>query len=522
MQHYAAIHDLLRRVRRRWRALCAMHAVVRAALYASAVIFVTVLAARWTVGAPVVLMLLAGVALVLSAGAIGWCLLPLRRVPADGKVARYIEERAPALDDRLVTAVDVASASHPPAFADQMLGDAARRTAEIDIDTIVPAESLRRAGFQAAAAVVVLGVALFLARGPANQAADAASLTLFPERVTLDVTPGNARVKAGAPLAIQARLVGNRAPVIAQVQIADGERWRHAEMASDKPGSFRLAMPSVGSSFKYRVVAGAVTSPTYDVTVAFPPRVTRIDVDYAYPAALKLEPRTEADSGDIYAPAGTDVRVHVFTDRAAATGSMSLGDGKKIGLVAAKSNEFTTTLRVSEDTSYRIALADGDGFGSAGDTEYFIRMLEDRPPDVRVLKPATDRSVTRLEEVDVEAQAEDDYGIDRLDLVYSVRGGAEKVVPLPIERKSPMVNGRHTLFLEDLNVQPGDFVSYYVRARDVTRGTRPNESRSDIFFLEVTPFEEEFVASQGQGTGSADERSVEEMVQAQKDIITAT
>ena len=115
MQHYAAIHDLLTRVRRRWRAMCAMHAVVRGALIAAAVIFVAVLAARWTIGAPVVLMLLAGVALVASAGSIAWCLLPLRRVPADGKVARYIEERAPALDDRLVSAVDVVHAKTPPA-----------------------------------------------------------------------------------------------------------------------------------------------------------------------------------------------------------------------------------------------------------------------------------------------------------------------------------------------------------------------------------------------------------------------
>src|SRR6185436_14034471 len=134
------------------------------------------------------------VALVASAGSIAWCLLPLRRVPADGKVARYIEERAPALDDRLVSAVDVVHAKTPPAFADQMIGDAARRTADLDIDTIVPAESLRRAGFQAAAAVIVLGVAVFVARGPAGQAADAASLTLFPERVTLDVSPGHAKL----------------------------------------------------------------------------------------------------------------------------------------------------------------------------------------------------------------------------------------------------------------------------------------------------------------------------------------
>ena len=63
-------------------------------------------------------------------------------------------------------------------------------------------------------------------------------------------------------------------------------------------------------------------------------------------------------------------------------------------------------------------------------------------------------------------------------------------------RKSTMVNGRHTLFLEDLDVQPGDFVSYYVRARDLTRGTRPNEARSDIFFLEVKPYEQEFALAQ--------------------------
>src|SRR6185436_4554652 len=92
-----------------------------------------------------------------------------------------------------------------------------------------------------------------------------------------------------------------------------------------------------------------------------------------------------------------------------------------------------------------------------------------------------------------------------------------------IERKSPMVNGRHTLFLEDLNVQPGDFVSYYVRARDVTRGTRPNESRSDIFFLEVKPYEQEFSLAQSQGgMPGGSQGSIDDLVTAQKEIVVAT
>src|SRR4029077_8023289 len=152
-----------------------------------------------------------------------------------------------------------------------------------DLDGVIPSATLRRAAIQAAVVVAIFAAILFVGRGPARQALDAASLTLFPERITLDVKPGSARIKAGTPLAIQARLLGNKAPVIAQVQIADGDRWRPSEMETEQPGSFHLTTEAINASFKYRVVAGTVTSPTYDVAVAHPPRVMRIDVDYTYP-----------------------------------------------------------------------------------------------------------------------------------------------------------------------------------------------------------------------------------------------
>src|SRR5262249_25263204 len=141
--------------------------------------------------------------------------------------------------------------------------DGGGRAAHVALDASGPAGSLRRAGFQAAAAALVLGVVLFAARGPAREAVDAASLTLFPERIRIDVKPGNARIKAGTPLTIEARLVGNRAPVIAQVQVADGDRWRTFEMATGN-GAFELAMPAVGGVCRSRVAAGACTRPTLE------------------------------------------------------------------------------------------------------------------------------------------------------------------------------------------------------------------------------------------------------------------
>src|SRR2546426_5777276 len=525
MDSYRPIRELIDRVRRRWRTLQAFGAIFRASLAAIVVVGIALTAALWTAGRPGALAAIGIVAVVLTVAAVVWGLLPLRRVPADRKVARFIEERPRGLEDRLVGGVDAGGADRRASRrAEPMLADAARRASGVDIDGVIASATLRRAAFQAAVVMLILAAILIVGRGPARQALDAAALTLFPDRITLEVTPGHARVKAGTPLAIQARLLGNKAPVIAQVQIADGDSWRVSEMVTEKPGTFHLTTEAVNAPFKYRVVAGTVTSPTYDVAVARAPRVARIDVDYTYPSGLNLKPRTERDSGDIYAPAGTDVRVHVFTDRPTATGQMALGDGKSIALTADKPTEFSASLKVVDDNSYRVALADPDGLSNAGETEYFIRTLEDRPPEVRILKPATDRSVTRLEEVDVEAQAEDDYGIDRLDFVYSVRGGAEKVVPLAIPRQSTTVSSRHTLYLEDLDVKPGDFVSYYVRARDLTRGTRPNEARSDIFFLEVKPFEQEFMLAQSQASpaGGSGNRSLDDLVVAQKEVVVAT
>ena len=150
--------------------------------------------------------------------------------------------------------------------------------------------------------------------------------------------------------------------------------------------------------------------------------------------------------------------------------------------------------------------------------------MDDRPPEVRILRPSADQTITPLEEVAIEARADDDYGVARFELVYSVAGRAERTVPFrSITGTNVAKVGSYLLAVEDLRVQPGDVVTYYARAVDVGRGKRPSETRSDIFFLEVKPFSEEFVAatSQAMGGGAA-AAQLESLVAAQKEVITAT
>jgi hypothetical protein len=347
-----------------------------------------------------------------------------------------------------------------------------------------------------------------------------AAAYLLPTRLLIEVSPGSSKVRAGSSLTITARLRGLDAGLVPELQIAEAAEGTGTRMTPGADGTFTVTLDRVQRSFAYRVTAGPARSDEFAIDVIRPARVTRIDLRYRYPEGLGLEPRVEEDGGDIYGPSGTTVDLTIVTDKPVTTGALAMGDGTRVSL-AGQATRLSASLPIRADGAYRVALTDIDGLENPGDTEYFIRMLNDRPPDVRVMRPGGDRQVTPLEEVEIEARAEDDFGVASLELIFQTPGQKDTVVPFPTTRAAS-ASGRHLIQLESLGVRPGDFVTYHARARDVGQGRRGAETRSDIFFLEVKPFEETFVAAQSQAMGQQGSPQLQELAEAQKEIIAAT
>ena len=128
---------------------------------------------------------------------------------------------------------------------------------------------------------------------------------------------------------------------------------------------------------------------------------------------------------------------------------------------------------------------DRDGLPSPDESEYFVRVLTNHLPSVAIVRPEGDREITALEEVAIEVRAEDDYGLERVELVYAVVGRPERTVELAGQSRPATVNGRHTIFAEELELVPGDVMSFYARARDADADRSTREARSDIYFLQV-------------------------------------
>jgi hypothetical protein len=451
--------------------------------------------------------------------------------PDDRHVARFVEERAAELpgvrqfDDALVTAVDSEHVADP-GFRRLLVAAASRRLHEITPAQIVPPERLRRRALMALGGVASLSVLLVLAIGPLRRAAETAWILFWPNAVHVQVLPGDRQVVAGQPLEIRAvvraggRILTSLTP---ELIVSAGDQLRTVAMNAAGDG-YAFPFESVDRTFRYKVSAGRALSREYTVSALMPPRIERIELRYQYPPFTGLRPRTEDDGGDIYAPAGTKVRVRVHADKPVVAGNLVLGEGGTRRFSAAGDRVLESEVVLARDDSYRVTISDGDGLRTNGETEYFIRLMDDRPPDVRILRPAGDQQITPLEEVAIEARAEDDYGIAALELVYAVPGGVAKIVPFARTSGTDVVRlGAHLLAAEDLNVKPGDVITYYARARDVGRGKRPTETRSDMYFLEVRPFSEEFVASESQaGGGGAASQQIESLIAAQKEIIAAT
>ena len=522
--YLAELQAALAGVRRRWMAARLMRGVARLVGGICLGLLVVLLVEVVLAPPDIPMLLLAGGALVATTVFAVRAVWPLRDRPTDRRVARFVEERCPELEDRVASAAELAEDGASTVFQDLVLADAAKTLRQVGLGRVVTPAHLRRAALRGVLATTVFAVILVVGIGPISRVARTAWLYALPFNVTLEVEPGDVTMMAGQPLRVRARLSGTRgAPVRTPpaLTVLDGPTPRRVEMRATRDG-YVVEFPSVTDSFVYRVSVAIVTSRDYTVDALVPPRVRRIDVEYAYPLFTGLEPHIEEDGGDIYAPAGTEVRVLVHTDKAIAEGALVLRAGMRVPLERTEAGQLQATLAVETDGSYTVAVTDTDGLSNAGDTEYFIRATSDRVPAVQVLRPGGDREITPLEEVTIEARADDDYRIGGLELLYTVVGRPEQSLAFATPVRASTVTGRHTLYAEDLEVAPGDFITYYVRARDVGHAGRSTETRSDIFFLEIRPFDNEFEETRGQSSTGRDAEDVGNLAAVQKEIIVAS
>jgi hypothetical protein len=542
----AELHRVIRLVRTRYRLRVLLTGGV--ILVVSAFLLLLVSAAlleRFRFGPDAVVAVRIGFYLVLGAVLLRFLVLPFTRRLRDADIAFYIETHEPSLQASLLSAVQYEAAGPEtegsPALIRRLLRQAVERAREVEDGRRIERRPLAwlPAALAGSVAVMILAAifgppflrnSIRVLLAPWSSAEAAAPYAILVE-------PGNATVPRGGDLQITARLRGFESEQVLlsirrydSVAAAGDEEnaappWVTTPMGEGQTDGTHMAqLFDLEQPGEYYVEANGIRSPTFRLEVRDLPYTRRIDLEYRFPAYTALPVQKVEDGGDIAALRGTRVTVRVTSTMPSPGGHLVIEGRAPVALTPGDSGTLEGTFTIQGNGFYHIELMGEDSTLVRGSLDYAIESLGDRPPLVEIVRPGRDTRVTSLEEVFIEARGEDDFGVARLELVYSVNGQPEQTVPLhgPGVRGLKEVLAGYTLFLEEFALEPGDVVSYYARATDANPFGGPGTAATDIFFLQVRPFEQEYRQAEQMGMPGQAGDTPEGLSQQQREIVSAT
>ncbi len=455
-------------------------------------------------------------------GAVGYLLYryliqPLRVKLTPHDVALNVERKHQDLEDRLVSALQFGEVETEDPIKSHLLQrlvtDAVERTEGIDFKATVDKSKKRK--HIGIAVAVFAGCALLALIFP-TELNTSLNRLLSPWEKTepvfttkLTVEPGNARILRGRSLAINLEVTGKSADkarlvYTKQGSTADTELQRQeidmVRIEGEKR-RFGYELFNINENIAYYVAANETESERYTVEVFDMPKLTAIEVAYTYPEYTQLKPIIQQGDGNIRAVAGSQAEVRITTNKAIQSGTLTVDAGDPTPMIIFDGRTLTTTLDVLNDGKYTVKLLCVDGFNNQTPIEYTVTAIPDEPPEIVIKEPGRDIKATKLEEVTVLAEATDDYGVENMTLMYSIGSGEpQELAAETVEvKEKKIISGAYVFYLEELDVEPGELISYYAQATDNNTRTGPGTSTSELYFIEVRPFNERYMQMDAEG-----------------------
>jgi hypothetical protein len=423
-----------------------------------------------------------------------------RRMETDYRqIARYIEAHHPDLQALLLAAVEQKPQGPDGRFGylqmqvlkealahasthDWMQGVSSRRLMGADLGAAVT-------GFFLAAMVLQVVPSTSFWRGTPRGAGVGGQY-----RVT--VTPGDTAVESGSPVVIVARFEG-RVPSAATVRFGPpGQEPQSLVLTRtlDDP-VFGGVLRDIRSDVTYRVEYADRKTRDFQIHVYEPPSLTRADARIVYPAYTDRPDKVLRDTRQVGVVEGSQVTWTLLLNKPVASARLVPRQGGALDLVPDGNTPgvYGVSVTAAQSQRYELRLVDAEGRTNKVPERLVMDVHKNLPPDLRVLFPRRDVQVSPLEELSLEAEVSDDFGVAGFGLTYTLAGtpSHDLVLGGAVASKEKQ-RIKAVLSMEEFGAQPGQLLTYSFWAEDTGPDGRHRRTASDLYFAEVRPFEEVF------------------------------
>ncbi len=415
--------------------------------------------------------------------------LPLRRIMDDDEIALRIERRHPELRGRLISTVQLAREGRAGGYlgSPELIAALEAETLEaagpLDFFGIVDTSDLLHFG-SAAMAVAVVAAASCL-RWPEHASVLFRRLAMadvaYPTRTRILALEAPPLVARGDPILVRVRL--DPSAYVPEDDVAGTLEARTADggaitedLVRDAGGDPAVFAARIGKATEDIVLSARVDDASAGgITVRVVPRpeITGGHMRIISPAYTMRPPETVGRIGDVTALIGSEVEIEAKASKPIRSARIVRADGTSIPMKVELDGtvlKLASPMKIDKDTNYHFELTDRDGLTNADPIEYIISAKPDAPPTVRILVPDRDLTRTPNARQPVRCAIKDDFGTRvawikwRIDDSRDVRELKLEIPPERVRDRELELN--FEWMLKDLNLRPGQVVTYWIEADD--------------------------------------------------------
>ena len=371
---------------------------------------------------------------------------------------------------------------HPPAegVARDLAGLAVAAEAErLSARPLRAATPMRRVGrgVAASSAVLLAAAGALALLGPATPAIlrrlarPAADLPPHSAH-TFKVEPAQPSVLYGGSLELRVEIEGPE--IREEVRLltrGGGATARSSACFREDIRRFAQRLDRVLEPVEIAFATGRARSEWIPVEVILDPRITGSSLR-ATPPAYSGKPAYEQRAGE--APVrdltGTRVRLELSSNRPLAGGELLIqrpgAEPRRIAATPVAADRVALEWTLEEDATLEARVTDPRGIASQSPLSFRQMVLPDEPPKVSVRSPGPFVMATPSARLRVEASAEDDLGLVRVDWVRALAGYRDRAAGLGPATPTPGLTETRELDLGALGVEAGQTLEFYLEAVD--------------------------------------------------------
>jgi len=456
-------------------------------------------------------------------------------------VARNIERQHPDMQALLLAAIE----QKPEKFGGQLgylqervIGEALRHATKHDWLRSVSSKKLLLTEFGGIAALsfIIMSLSQLLPSTPSLFTINRGVLAGRDYNIT--VSPGDTTVELGTAVVILARFDG-RVPPEAKLWVGLSEQNKQQITLTknfDDP-VFGGLIPEVNNNLLYHIEYAGRRTRDYRISAYEHPALQRADAKIVYPSYTKLPEKVIKNTRQVSVIEGSAVTFVFTLNKPVTTAQLVAKDKSALGLSADDEsanggNIYTTSITATQNQRYELHLADAQGLTNKMPPRFVIDVHKNLPAELKPIFPNRDVLASPLEELNLEAEVSDDYGVTAYGLSYTLAGTQSRDITLSqsaVSNENQQV--QHLLALEELNTQPAQLLTYYFWADDMGPDGKARRTFSDMYFAEIRHFEEVFRESQSSQSqrnqnqrqgGEQQGQQGAQLARLQKQIISAT